>query len=186
MTVRDGEIKFFHMRLRWRELLIAGGISFAITLQAVVVTVILASIFRSPFMAMWLVWAGWSFSIPGAIYGGIRSRDNEEPTIYGLVAGAGVAILPGLCGALPILVFLGLGSLVTALLTAHIVYQSKRLLGFEPQVVDAPFSSLMCTHCGYWLPGLPDRRCPECGTPFGRQDVNLSQSYNDEYEQLNA
>jgi len=23
-----------------------------------------------------------------------------------------------------------------------------------------------CEHCGYVLVGLPDRRCPECGSPF--------------------
>lgn len=23
-----------------------------------------------------------------------------------------------------------------------------------------------CTHCGYLLRGLPEPRCPECGTPF--------------------
>ena len=34
-----------------------------------------------------------------------------------------------------------------------------------------PQSSLYCIKCGYWLPGLRERRCPECGTPFGRQEA---------------
>jgi hypothetical protein len=25
-----------------------------------------------------------------------------------------------------------------------------------------------CTVCGYCLTGLPEARCPECGTPFGK------------------
>jgi len=29
-----------------------------------------------------------------------------------------------------------------------------------------------CTHCGYSLHGLPESRCPECGTPFSRRGAH--------------
>jgi uncharacterized paraquat-inducible protein A len=32
-----------------------------------------------------------------------------------------------------------------------------------------PASALRCAKCGYLLYGLPEPRCPECGTPFDRE-----------------
>lgn len=39
---------------------------------------------------------------------------------------------------------------------------------YWPIVVD-----YRCVRCGYLLVGLPEPRCPECGTPFQREGINI-------------
>ena len=38
----------------------------------------------------------------------------------------------------------------------------------------------ICVQCGYDLRGLPEPRCPECGTPFDKQNAPAPQSGKDE------
>jgi hypothetical protein len=36
---------------------------------------------------------------------------------------------------------------------------------------DDPLANARCQHCGYSLRGLPENRCPECGTAFDPQEI---------------
>jgi hypothetical protein len=44
------------------------------------------------------------------------------------------------------------------------------LSAFSSQAED-PLADARCLHCGYPLRGLPENRCPECGTPFDPERI---------------
>jgi len=45
-----------------------------------------------------------------------------------------------------------------------------RLQDGQPSVASDPLADAHCLHCGYSLRGLPENRCPECGTAFDPAD----------------
>ena len=63
---------------------------------------------------------------------------------------------PGACIALPLVVLL---PATTLLMAVRVATELQR----GPVVVPG-----ICVRCGYNLRGLPEPRCPECGTPFRR------------------
>jgi len=43
-------------------------------------------------------------------------------------------------------------------------------MAFDPHALPVPDLGLRCQKCGYNLAGLPEHRCPECGSPFNLDD----------------
>ena len=178
MALRNGDLRYFsgsrakllrENRSFWRRVWLAGGLSVVTTMISAVVVSLLASAYRAPLMDIPLVWYAWVFTFPGALLSGLCARTGEESARVALAAGGGAALLPLLVAGFPIALFLGCASLVSALVVSHAIYLARCACGYQPPRAGAPYSSLSCVECGYWLPGLSQRRCPECGEPFGRQ-----------------
>lgn len=174
-TLRNGEIGFYkRTRLRNRSTYLVEA-----TVANFVLTPLLALIFRvvqgeSWYWRIWDIWHLYELgllSIPGAIICGKQARNGVEAGLLALASIIGVLLFPAIYGDLSGIGLLGAPNLISAPITALFVYCFRRFRGFKPEYGFYSQSSLRCIKCGYWLPGLSERRCPECGTPFGRQDV---------------
>ena len=53
-------------------------------------------------------------------------------------------------------------------------YLILAIFSFMAPKGNADVSKSHCVKCGYNLKGLPEPRCPECGTPFGPKAVEVS------------
>lgn len=109
--------------------------------------------------------------IPGALVAGFFARNIAETIGCCIAAVLGVAAATMFVVAPDVVLDGVIRNLFFAVTLSHGVYAVRLFCGFRPVWKVAPYSSLECVECGYWLPGLSERRCPECGTPFGRQDA---------------
>lgn len=131
------------------------------------------------YYTLWLVSPEWVISLlflgfipfPGAYLCGRLAGNylglSKSVAIASIGIFVGFSLTNGTHSPLIITVY----AFVSSLIVASFIYFIRRLRGFQPIRSADSCSSLRCVKCGYWLPGLSEHRCPECGTPFGRQDV---------------
>lgn len=112
----------------------------------------------------------WIYSISAAFIAGSRARTGNEVSISAWAGIFGLIVYPLCTGDIRLATSLGVMNVISCVLVAQAIYFARKSLGWVSMRLADPYSSLTCVSCGYWLPGLAERRCPECGTPFGMQE----------------
>ncbi len=173
LTLQNGDVDYFQntfWMITWR----VGLMAFVANLITTVVVRVLVDVnntgiwgwrWSEPFDTLWF------YSFPGAFISGTRSRSGNEAVCSATAGVLGVVVYPLCVGAFRLAPVLGLINLISCLLLSHAIYLTRRLFGWVGQRSFSPYSSLNCVKCGYWLPGLSERRCPECGMSFGKQEL---------------
>ncbi len=146
-------------------------ISFALTFLVWAGIVVAAALFRSADWNNAIFFVSGLFSIPSAVIGGRKARFRRDVILYAVASASGVAILPIASFQFWQAGLLTLPALFSAFVVTTAIFNARQHCGFALPVGLPVMSSLNCVECGYWLPGLSERRCPECGTSFGRQDI---------------
>ena len=172
MNLQNGDVDYFPMRLkdgRNVRLFNAGGLGFLSLGLIIVVAEVLGWNGVSRFPFWWLVYIS---ALPAAIYGGCVARNRAEALRCAVLATIGVVAPVLVTRRLLLILALFFANLLVGRLVAWAVFVQRCRHGFRPtEDFGAPYSSLRCVTCGYWLAGLSEHRCPECGTAFGRQEV---------------
>ena len=170
---RNGDVEFRKVRQRrrfWRTMALVGGLSVFITLAAFIGMMVYVRLTNSMFAAMGLFFTSWSFSLPSALITGFRARNGWEVGWYTWASFAGVFFAPLLAHQIQLSLMLGVPALLAAIIIGPLIFNARKWNGYQVEPLGDCMSSLHCDRCGYWLCGLSKRRCPECGTPFGRQE----------------
>jgi hypothetical protein len=103
----------------------------------------------------------WYAALCCVLWFGFFFVEDFSSVCYGMylsMAGS-LMIVAGLFGEAQALLALGFWDTLKALLTC-------RMTIYDP-------ARPTCVRCGYLLIGLPEPRCPECGTPFHWEDYGL-------------
>jgi hypothetical protein len=106
----------------------------------------------------------WYAALCCVLWFGLFFVEDFSSVCYGMylsMAGS-LMIVAGLFGEAQALLALGFRDTLKALLTC-------RMTVYDP-------ARPTCVRCGYLLIGLPEPRCPECGTPFRWEDYGLERA----------
>lgn len=82
----------------------------------------------------------------------------------------GVVVTPSPNGDTAFALAVGIGWPLTAIFGVLLVTAMKLI--WEPQPLRGPF----CQKCDFFLLGLSESRCPECGRPFTLEEIRVNQS----------
>ncbi len=178
MKLRNGDIGYSipdpATKSVWGSMPVAKcALAFALGLMAAIPVVL--SVINDLGVGRWSEFTKWGAmlsSVPGAVITSLVSQRDRQAHLAAAFVSLGTLapLLWWRRAPFVLLVFAG-SNIFFGQITASLIQRFKDL--YRMFVVDGgpPCSSLNCVKCGYWLPGLSQRRCPECGEVFGRQGM---------------